>query len=244
MTIPTISKKDMRRVDELMVEKYKIGVIQMMEIAGFNVAEFARRLLTPQAKKKLFGKSEKKGFSGKIVILAGKGNNGGDGICAARYLRNWGANVVLFVVNEELKDEPLHHFNIVKQTGMNIINDIESLKKEIEDCDMIIDGLIGYNLRGNPEGDMGKAIQIANDSQKDILAIDVPSGVDADEGIHFEPAIHCKWTLCLSLPKQGWETGSYGETYVADMGVVPEVYKELNIEVGKIFKDDIIVRVE
>ena len=67
MNIPTISKKDMTKLDQLMVEKYKIGIIQMMELAGFNTAELSRRILKRVSKKH-------------IVILCGKGNNGGDGL--------------------------------------------------------------------------------------------------------------------------------------------------------------------
>ncbi|MDP7324191.1 MAG: NAD(P)H-hydrate epimerase [Candidatus Woesearchaeota archaeon] len=227
--IPTITKSQMAEVDRLMIEKYKIGIIQMMELAGFSIAELTKRLL-----KNIKGKN--------IVILAGKGNNGGDGICAARYLHNWGANPILFLTTEDLKKEPLHHLEIAKKTNIKIIKSLHLLETALKDADLIIDALLGYNIKGNPRGRIAKAIELANASQKEILSVDIPSGLCPDKGTCFTPCTNATYTLALSLPKKGSETGNFGENYVSDLGVLPEIYKEIGIKVGNIFEKDFILK--
>jgi NAD(P)H-hydrate epimerase len=229
MNIPTISKKDMTKLDQLMVEKYKIGIIQMMELAGFNTAELSRRILKRVSKKH-------------IVILCGKGNNGGDGLCAARYLYNWRAKVTIFLITDDLKAEPLHHLNIIKKTSIPIIKALNQLENKLSTSDLIIDALLGYNINGPPRPRFAKAIELANTSKKPILSVDIPSGM-TPEGLCQNPCINPSYTLALSLPKQGSKTGNFGINYIADMGVLPEVFKDLKIKVPNIFKDDFIVKI-
>jgi NAD(P)H-hydrate epimerase len=233
MKIPYITKQQMTEVDRLMIEKYKISVTQMMEIAGFNTAVLTKRLLATSKTTSIKNKS--------ILILAGKGNNGGDGICAARYLYNWGANVTLFLITEDIKKEPLHHLQIAKKTNITIIKSFSQLQSSIQSAHIVIDALLGYNLKGDPKGRYATAIETMNSSKKTILSIDIPSGQSA-EGLCSEPCTNATYTLCLSLPKVGSEKGNFGDTYVTDMGVLPEVYKDMKLKVPPLFKEDFIIR--
>ena len=233
MKIPYITKQQMTEVDRLMINKYKISVTQMMELAGFNTAVLTQRLLATAKTSSIKNKN--------ITIIAGKGNNGGDGICAARYLYNWGAKVTLFLVTDDLKKEPLHHLQIAKKTNIDIIKSFPQLQSALKSSDIIIDALLGYNLKGDPRGRFARAIEYINESNKTVLSIDIPSGQSA-EGLCSEPCTQATYTICLSLPKLGSKKGNFGDTYVADMGVPPEVYKDMKLKVPILFDEDFIVR--
>ena len=114
---------------------------------------------------------------------------------------------------------------------------------------LIIDGVIGYSLKGNPRGGAGELIRWANSQNAPILALDAPSGVDTTSGTVFTPAIKATATLTLALPKKGLliegVEAQVGELYLADISVPPELYAEpaLQISVGHISAENDIVRV-
>jgi len=102
LRIPVVNTAEMREVDRLMIEKYGIQLLQMMENAGRNLAELARRFLDGSV-------------SGKqIIVVAGKGNNGGGVLVAARHLYNWGAQITVLLQTEELSGIPELQWNILK----------------------------------------------------------------------------------------------------------------------------------
>ena len=106
--IPTISTEQMRKVDDLMINKYGIELIQMMENAGANLAELAINLME---------KSSDGNNSRNVVVGCGLGNNGGGGMVAARHLSNHGFNVTVVLTGAEskLKSIPLKQWNILKK---------------------------------------------------------------------------------------------------------------------------------
>jgi NAD(P)H-hydrate epimerase len=112
--------------------------------------------------------------------------------------------------------------------------------------DVVLDGVIGYSLRGAPRGDAGELIRWANDQPSPVLSLDAPSGVDATTGTVFDPAIKATATMTLALPKEGLRAPGVdthiGELYLADISVPQELYARfLGIEVGPIFaKGDIL----
>jgi NAD(P)H-hydrate epimerase len=116
----------------------------------------------------------------------------------------------------------------------------------LEDCDLVIDGLIGYSLKGNPRGNYSYIIKLANKSGKKILAIDCPSGLDSDTGEVKNPCIRAQETVALTLPKRGlFLQGARevtGDVYVADMGIPHGVYDILGIDVPRIFEREDIVK--
>ena len=114
--------------------------------------------------------------------------------------------------------------------------------------DLIVDALIGYGLRGDPQGPAKALISAANDHDAPILALDMPSGVDATDGGVRDPAIRATATLTLALPKHGLcasEAREFvGELYLADIGVPSELYASpsLGLTVGPIFAREDILR--
>jgi NAD(P)H-hydrate epimerase len=230
--IPALTIAQMAEVDRLMIEDYGILLIQMMENAGRNLAEFSRRILNGRLTDR------------KIVVLCGAGNNGGGGMVAARHLHNRGADVhVKFVGDpERLKDIPAHQWRILQTMGL-ANNDYPDLAR----ADMILDALIGYGLTGDPRGPVAEWINRANAAHRPILSLDTPSGLDTTTGIPGHPCIRASATLTLALPKTGLLALSarplVGDLYLADIGVPPELYRRLGLDLGPLFADDTIIRI-
>jgi NAD(P)H-hydrate epimerase len=223
--LPFVTVEQMIDVDRLMIEKYEVSLIQMMENASYNLANLSR-ILYPKAKS--------------FAILAGKGNNSGGGLGAARRLHNWGYSTKVILASEEnsLKDAPKRQLTILKNMDMEItftdvLEEIDVASSET----IIIDALLGYSLKGNPRGNYAKLINSANDSSLPIISLDIPSGIEGTKGVIYEPAIHADATLTLALPKTAFlnmKTHPFlGELFVADISVPPKLYSDLGITYPK-----------
>lgn len=230
--IPLLSTEQMVEVDRLMIEEYQISLVQMMENAGRNLAELARR--------KLGGK-----VAGKhIAVLSGAGNNGGGGLAAARHLHNWGAKISLVLAYEpaRLKEVSARQWRILGTMGIEPDN-----QADLENADVIVDALIGYGLSGDPRQPVAGWIDKANNSGTPILALDAPSGLDTTLGTPGAPCIKAATTLTLALPKTGLLSvqaqGYVGELYLADISVPPELYRHMGIVMPNLFERDSIVQI-
>jgi NAD(P)H-hydrate epimerase len=234
--IPYLTKEQMIEVDRAMIEDYRIELIQMMENAGRNLAHLARERFLggdPRAKR--------------VVVLAGSGSNGGGALVAARRLHNYGARVAVYTTKpiEALLPIPARQLAILHR--MQVRTALADRVQQAQTPDLILDGVIGYSLRGAPRGAAADLIRWANDQPTPTLALDVPSGVDATSGTTFDPAIRAAATLTLALPKVGLQAPGIrehtGELYLADISVPPELYAApaLNLKVEPLFtKSDII----
>ena len=235
--IPTVTTDQMREVDRLMIAKYGIHLIQMMENAGGNLARLVRNILGDSVKDK------------GVLVASGKGNNGGGSMVAARHLSNWGAKVTVLLPQKSLKDVPKTQLNILEKLpiklifGDDTINHLQKWKGEV-----VIDGLIGYGLSGAPRGWIGEIIKSINTLEIPVVALDVPSGLDATLGRIYDPCIKAEATMTLALPKDGLlkpEVKSViGELYVADISVPDVLYNEMGISVGPIFLHDTIIKMD
>ena len=234
---PTIDTAQMIEVDRLMIEEYHIELVKMMENAG--------RCLAILVKERFFdGDVEGKN----IVILAGTGGNGGGALVAARRLHNWGAKVQIFTTAEEDKFTPipLHQYRILKRIGVPIA--MADDMPETENIDAVLDGVIGYNLTGNPHGFAAAMIHWANSQKVPIVALDTPSGLDLTTGKLYDPIIKASATLTLAMPKKGLFACEakkvVGELYVGDISVPQELYQEkgLGLKSTNIFRYSDIIR--
>ena len=235
--VPFITTDQMREVDRAMIEDFGISLVQMMENAGRNLAHLARQRF-------LDGDPPER----RVVVLAGTGGNGGGGLVCARRLRNWGAEVQVWMTapSSDLADVPLHQLGILQRMGISIIVGGELLV--LPPADLLVDSMIGYSLTGAPTGLVATLIDAANNHGASILALDVPSGVDTTTGAAGGRAIRAKATLTLAMPKVGLraETAKQhiGELYLADISVPPELYGRppLDLKVPNVFAHDEIVR--
>jgi len=233
VNFPFISASKMAKIDGLMVNEMNIQILQMMEIAGLDIALAAKKISK--------GK--------KIVVLCGKGNNGGDGIVCARHLENFGFNCTLiFPFNpSKLKSVPKHQLGIAKKMKIPIINFEKQQSKAneaLKKANLIIDCLIGYNLKGNPKGKFAELIEDANKSKKKILSCDVPSGLDASTGKAFEPCIKANATIALTLPKTGLRKKDgkkfSGKIFVGYLTVPNKVLKKAGIKPKNWFSKNLV----
>ncbi len=223
-TVPSATAAQMSRVDEIMMDELGVDILQLMEAAGLAVAEAARRLLGGDVAGK------------RVLLLAGSGGNGGDGLVAARHLLCWGATprVVLSKPIDTLGRAAERQARAAHAVGVPLRAFADTVPDDFAGHDLIVDGMLGFSGHGDPSGAIGEMIRIANDLPTPVLAIDLPSGLDADTGTVGDPAIQADLTLALVLPKRGFlaESGRRhcGAIEVASIGVPPAVLMRAGIE--------------
>jgi NAD(P)H-hydrate epimerase len=236
--IPAPSTAQMIEVDRAMIEDYGIELIQMMENAGRNLAHLARAR---------FLNGDPRGQ--RVVVLAGTGGNGGGALVCARRLHNYGAAVHVFTTRPDGEFAPVsrHQLEILHRMTVPVApaNEIDS----IETAGLVIDGIIGYSLRGAPQDEAANLIEWANRQAAPLLALDAPSGLDTSTGTIYEPVIRATATMTLALPKVGLlaerAKSVVGELYLADISVPPSLYAgpALQISVGPLFAASDIIRI-
>ncbi|MGF1505917.1 MAG: NAD(P)H-hydrate epimerase [Anaerolineae bacterium] len=234
--VPYVPTAQMIEVDRLMIDEYAIDLPRMMENAGRALAHLARER---------FLQGDPRGR--RITVLSGSGGNGGGALGAARRLANYGAQVSVFTGRPlmDFTPVPAHQVRILQRQGVPITADI--VPDDRPTPDLILDGVIGYSLKGPPVGRAADLIRWANTSAAPVLALDVPSGVDTTTGQAFDPAVRAAATLTLALPKEGLKAVPeyVGELYLADISVPPALYAEpsLNLDVGPLFAASDIIRI-
>jgi NAD(P)H-hydrate epimerase len=237
--VPALTSVEMAAVDRAAVEDYGIELLQMMENAGRALATLARdRFLDgdPQGET--------------IVVLAGPGGNGGGAMVAARRLHGWGATVrtVLAQEPDRFAPVPAQQLALLHRLGVEVISSDELMATpEGPSPDLIIDGVIGYSLQGAPHGGAETLIRWAGSAGAPILALDVPSGMEATSGDVHEPTVPATATLTLALPKAGLissQAGTHvGELYLADIGIPRQLYTEIHLpDPGPLFAKGDVVR--
>lgn len=232
--IPAISGDTMASVDRIMMDEVGLDTLQLMELAGYGIADFVRRHISLDLAARP-----------NVLALAGTGGNGGDALVAARLMHVWGANptVVLSQPRSDLSAITAHQLNILDQLGIEVN---ESPVESLPPSDLIIDGLLGFSLRGDPRGESARLIAMANDHPTPVLAIDLPSGLDATTGHAGSPAIQATATVTLALPKTGLlkaDPSITGDIWLADIGVPSGVYQRIGVTVPTdVFAHDGLVR--
>ena len=227
--LPWLTAKQMAEVDRALVQDYGILLPQMMELAGRHLACLARERFLSESEQQR-----------KTVILVGKGGNGGGALVAARRLAGWGISVsVALATDADLFGEvPRHQLEIVRQMGIEV-HDADELVHHSPG--LIIDGLLGYGVHGDPRERIAMLIRWANTMAAPTLALDLPSGLDATTGAAGEPTIEATATMTLALPKEGLRREGadrfVGELYLADIGVPCQLYTRppLNLEAPDVF---------
>ncbi len=240
MSIPAITVEQMREVDRLMVEEYHISLPQMMEHVGRNLADFSiERLKTKHGEKDRFS----------IVIACGTGNNGGGGMVAARFLANRGhiITVVLAGNSDKFKPVPANHWKTLQAMNVRMIevNSTDSIGA-YNDSDLIIDAIVGYSLKGELRGVPAQVVRDILQSGREVVSLDVPSGLDATTGKFSLDCIKALATMTLALPKTGLikekAKGYTGDVFIADIGVPPGLYTKLGLPEVDLFQDGSIVK--
>jgi hydroxyethylthiazole kinase-like uncharacterized protein yjeF len=207
-----VSADSMRSIEQRVFDSYGLSPRVMMEVAGGQLAEVARRLAADHP--------------GPIVVICGKGNNGGDGLVAARWLHHWGLRVqaVAWFNPEDVQEgsPAAEALLAARLAGVPILMPAQA-PGAARKAGMLIDALFGTGWHGSVKGLAAEAIKLMNTCNKPVLAVDLPSGVHPDSGQADGPAVQAAWTATLGLPKLGLfqfpGADLAGEMIVVDIGV-------------------------
>lgn len=191
-----LTAAEMREVDRLTTEKYGVPGLTLMESAGKSVADFIQ-LQFPNLNRR------------RILVLCGKGNNGGDGFVTARHLQHNGASVSAYLFGDphDVKGDAATNLERWRKIEEPIIAAqlSESTVPKLQRGDIIVDALLGTGIRGPVEGQLAKIISEINRHPAGctVVAVDIPSGLNADTGEASGPVIHADYTVTFTAPKLG-----------------------------------------
>jgi NAD(P)H-hydrate epimerase len=207
----------MKALDTAAIEEYGIPGLVLMENAGRHVVEVVRQVLGDVRDKV-------------VTIFIGKGNNGGDGLVIARHLLNMGAEIKLLVLAnvEEITGDAAVNLEIWRKMEQKIYSihhgdGINIVRLILMNTDLIVDAIYGTGFRGKVAEKVGRIIEVLNGSGKPIVAVDIPSGLEANNGKVGGPCIQAAHTVTFGLPKLGLilEPGAdyVGRLHIADISI-------------------------
>lgn len=227
-SVPVLSREQMIEVDRVMVEDLGIGLVQMMENAGRNLARL------------VFETYLRTGSADQVVVLAGSGGNGGGGLAAARRLKGWDISVSVWTSkpHEEYRGVIAEQLRAVKNLGVPV--DAQNLPSQPSGNAVIIDALIGYSLVGPPKGRVANLVHWIRSVDHPVVSLDVPSGIDSTSGHVLDTGVVADVTMTLALPKTGLVASRsrqhVGRIFVADIGVPATLYRDaFGFDVGGLF---------
>ncbi len=219
-----VTAKEMAEIDSLTIEKYGIPSLVLMERAALSVVNCIDEINDQT-----------------ILVLAGPGNNGGDGIAVGRMLKNKGANVIVFQLfpEDKLSSDCKAQLQIAKNFGVPVKFGFPSIE-EINNAQIIIDGIFGTGLKKPIEGKLAELIKNLNLYRKNTIAIDMPSGISSDTGEVLGVAIRAHLTVTFGLPKRGhflFPGREYvGRLIIEDIGFPRELIESDKLRIGLLDK--------
>jgi len=233
-----VTAAEMQEIDRRATSEFGIPSLLLMENAGLQVAleierSFQQCLHLP------------------LVLFCGKGNNGGDGFVIARHLLNRGRSVhiLLFGRKQEVKGDALINLQILERMGVSIrevqkLSDLEADLRVIEGAGLLVDSLLGTGAIPPAKGLLGEAISFLNGSGKPIVAVDIPSGLGADESHPLGECVQATLTVALGLPKRSlilYPAASFaGRVKVADIGVPRQLLQNPEIRLNLIEGEEVV----
>ena len=213
-----LSREQVRKLDARAIDDLGITGLQLMENAGRGLADLL----------------EAHTDAGPVVICCGSGNNGGDGLVLARHLdgRGWDVEVFLWAPFDRLAADAQHNAKILRRTPipLHVLESpeqtaamLDRLARRLQAAHVAVDALLGTGARGNPRPPARDVIRMLNDAPLQRLAVDLPSGLDADTGTPGSPTFRADWTGSLAAAKPGLlidKARPYvGRLHVIDLGI-------------------------
>jgi ADP-dependent NAD(P)H-hydrate dehydratase / NAD(P)H-hydrate epimerase len=207
--LPILTAAGTRALDRE-TEARGTSTVVLMERAGLAVARAALDLAGG-------------GYGRRAVVACGKGNNGGDGLVAARHLRRWGMVAEAFLMDQGLREPAASNLEAAERAGIAVRPfEPAALRRSLQRADVAVDALFGIGFRGVAEGPYAAAIDLLNGAGPPVVAVDIPSGVEGDTGAVRGPAVAADVTVTFGAPKLGTTlfpgAASAGVVEVADIG--------------------------
>jgi NAD(P)H-hydrate epimerase len=214
--IRPLSRQEVRSLDERAARELGLPTLVLMENAGRGAAA----LLAERG-------AAAGGSLPRVLVVCGPGNNGGDGGVLARHLDAWGypVRVVWLASPEVLRGDAAVQWQILARSGIDqeARPGGDGLDALAADADWLVDGLLGTGLTRPVEGPLRQAVAAMNGAGKPILALDLPSGLDADAGVPLGAAVRATVTATFVAPKLGFAVPGAerftGEVAVIDIGL-------------------------
>ncbi|MBN1846258.1 MAG: NAD(P)H-hydrate epimerase [Sedimentisphaerales bacterium] len=222
-----LSRRQVRRCDQAAIERYGIDGLVLMENAGAAAARGIRRLLADDRARR-------------VGIVAGIGNNGGDGFVVARHLANADivAEVAVFGQRQRISRDAGRNLEVLERMGLPIRlwegDSPEAAGEEVrrlaERTDWLVDALLGTGLSGPVREPIRSVIEALNRSGRPIVALDIPSGLDCDMGQPLGSAVRARYTITFLAGKKGFlepSASAYlGQVMLASIGIHPRYLLE------------------
>lgn len=221
----SLSRDEVREIDRRAIESAGVPGVVLMENAGRGAADAIEEFMA------------RSGGSRRVAVVAGAGNNGGDGYVIARHLSMRGAEVVTFVVApvEKIGGDARVNLEILRKLGADVRHaetgqaaDGQPLGEQLARFDVIVDAVGGTGIRGPLRGPAAAAVEAINAAGRSVpvVAVDIPTGLDCDTGRADGPAVRATMTVTFVARKKGFDCPSAadwtGEVRVADIGVPPD----------------------
>lgn len=236
--IKVVTAEEMREKDRFTIEEIGVPGVILMENAGQAAFRVIRQKLNDVV-------------DPLVYIFCGKGNNGGDGFVVARHLWNEGVYVRVFCVVEEdqIAGDARINYNILKNMNLPIefVSTIDQIRAlENEPPDILVDALLGTGIKGAVQGFTKEVIDFINKNlETTVVAIDLPSGLNASTGEVAGSAIRADITVTMALPKRChvlYPAKNYvGQLYIADIGIPPFVLHKDDVKVDMLDEEDIVL---
>ena len=235
----TLTRAQVRAVELLAIQELGIPGIVLMENAARHVADAVGELLRDDL--------DLPCREAELAVICGGGNNGGDGLAAARHLHNHGARVAVFLARppEDFKGDAATNFQIARNMGLEVVpildaQAIEQVLPRWQKAHVLVDALLGTGFSGQVRGNLAPVIAQINavrDGGVKVVAVDVPSGLDCDTGTPSNATVKADVTVTFVAVKPGLAApgaGAYvGELVVAEIGVPPEIVERVRAESGR-----------
>ncbi|SBS96922.1 pyridoxal 5'-phosphate synthase, putative [Plasmodium ovale curtisi] len=204
--------------NELMSEDIGYTIEQLMELAGLSISHI------------IFKEYNLTKFK-KILICCGPGNNGGDGLVAARHLKSFGYDVTVTYPKENNKLLFKRLLQLLLHYKISVLKFITPEK--MDEYDLIVDALFGFSFRGEPRKPFDELIRMMNSSKKPIVSVDVPSGTNVDTGLSTDSlSIDCEINISLMLPKEGMR--NYKKKHYLGGRFIPDsIVKKYNLKLPR-----------
>ncbi|MBN1589380.1 MAG: NAD(P)H-hydrate epimerase [Pirellulales bacterium] len=213
MTLPILTRDQVRRLDQLAMTEYGMAGLVLMENAGRGTADVLCGL----------------GIAGPVVVCCGRGNNAGDGFVIARHLdlRGHAVRVLLWADPADLTGDAEANFRILQKTDVPVElfaaeHDAERLRAQFDGAGWIVDALLGTGARGEPRPPLDEVIDQINVAPAPKLAVDLPSGLDCDTGQAARHTVRAAHTCTFAAAKSGLvvdEARPYvGQLHLVDIG--------------------------
>lgn len=217
---PPLTPGQVRELDRITIEEFGVPGRLLMEVAGFGASEHLVRCLPPPPE------------AGLVLVLAGVGNNAGDGFVLARILHCRGYRVAVQLLLGPDRFEPGTdagaNLDLLSPFGIEVFS---SVRPRLEPGVLVVDALLGTGLRGAPREPFASAIETVNRASLPVFSLDSPSGLDGVRGMAEGAAIEARWTATFGCPKTGLvQPGAerwVGELFFVPLCFPPEVYERV-----------------